>query len=108
MIVSKQLRLKLSALLLMALLLLPSMMQLLHALENHKHTACGEVTTHLHEKNIDCRIGCFHFSTFTFDPLFFLNQVVPEFFSKNDIGYFSSEINRFQNHISLRGPPISS
>lgn len=105
MIVSKQLRLKLSAFLLLALLLLPSMVQLFHSFENHKHTACGEVKTHLHEKNIDCRIGYFHFSTFTFDHPFFLIRVVPESFSKNQIGYFSSEIVIFQDHIFLRGPP---
>jgi hypothetical protein len=108
MIVSKQLRLKLVAFLLLTLLLLPIMVQLLHSFENHRHISCGEVKIHLHEKNIDCSIGDFHFSTFTFILPFFLDQVVPESFSKNQIDYFSSEIIIFQDHIFQRGPPAIS
>jgi hypothetical protein len=103
--ISTQLRLKLSAILLLTVLLMPSTLQLLHSFENHKHTACGEVTTHLHERTVDCSIDCFHFSAFTFKTLPFFNQVISEAFSKNQIGYFSSEIIGFQSHIFLRGPP---
>lgn len=103
--ISVQLRLRLSTILLLTVLLMPSMVQLLHSFESHKHTACGEVTTHLHEKNIECRIGCFPFSTFTFEALPFLNQIVSEAFSKNQIGYFSSEIIGFEHYLFLRGPP---
>lgn len=106
--ISEQFRLKLSAIVLLVALLLPTTVQLLHSLENHKHTACGEVTTHLHERTIDCSIGSFHFSTFTFEPLPNLPQLVSETFSNNKIGYFSSEIIGFQNTIFLRGPPAIS
>ena len=39
------------------LLLTPSILQLVHTLENHKHTVCtSKNVKHIHKKNIDCSL----------------------------------------------------
>lgn len=35
-------------------ILLPSVVQFTHIFEDHEHNFCGNVTTHLHEQQLDC------------------------------------------------------
>ena len=86
-------------------LLLPTAVQFFHSFEKHKHLACEEVSTHIHDQNIDCSLCDFHFSTFNFkigQPFQFIDT---EVFTLVQIAYISSEKNSFNHHFYLRGPP---
>lgn len=47
-------------------LILPSLIQLEHVLEGHKHLSCKQSTTHLHEVDHQCDLLAFHLSEMTF------------------------------------------
>jgi len=50
------------------LLLTPSIIQLAHTLENHKHAVCiSNDVKHVHEKNIDCSLLHRQFQTLSID-----------------------------------------
>ena len=83
----------------------PSIIQLAHTLENHKHAVCiSDDITHVHEKDLDCN-------------LHFLKQA-NSFLTLNSFKLYSittyttissSQYNFLKNHyklpFSLRGPP---
>ena len=91
----------------MLILLLPTSIQVFHALEDHEHIDdCKEITTHLHEKEIDCSLCDFNLS-----PSYF--QLANQFsFKTNDIPQNPNlELYNFKYYhqqlsFSLRGPPI--
>lgn len=89
-------------------LLLPTVVQLAHTFEGHEHKACTNISTHLHEKQLDCSICDFHFSIFTFTP-----QELPEFvvyhsFNQTEIIYLLPEFTSKPAAYFLRGPPLFS
>lgn len=97
---------RLSSLLLVLLLMLPAAFQLAHAFEGHEHTSCDEITTHIHEKKLECDLCDFQLSTFTWT----LNSLAE--FTSSDIqtkDVFTLKISlktEDQSQLSLRGPPL--
>lgn len=89
-------------------LLFPSVLQLAHTLEGHEHATCTNTATHIHEKNVDCSLCDFHFSSFHYDFTTFENFIVSEFFLKLQTGIISSEKNQISHSFYLRGPPCIS
>jgi hypothetical protein len=53
-------------------LMVPSLMQLEHILDGHKHIGCSQSTTHLHEVDHGCDLLAFHFNAAA------LSLIVPE------------------------------
>lgn len=52
----------------MFLLLTPSIIQLIHTLENHKHAVCVSIDVkHIHEKDLDCSLLHRQLQTFSLD-----------------------------------------
>jgi len=96
---------KISALMMLMLLLLPIVSEAMHALGEHDHPTCEEVTTHLHELESECAICDFHFTAFTFTPL----QQIVDTLVKKDTQRISSYASIVKINISftylLRGPP---
>jgi len=89
-------------------LLLPSAVQLLHTFEGHEHKACTEVSTHLHEKQLDCSIDSFHFSFFNLNLQTFAISK-PSISGENKIfTYKEHSINSDKRFVKLRGPPIKT
>lgn len=93
---------------LLGIFLFPSVWQFEHLFESHKHEICEDVTIHFHEKQLDCNIYDFHFSSFDFQlfaPTFleitYTNHRVIE-------GYVLPEHQPIPSGISLRGPPMIS
>ncbi|MDP2687155.1 MAG: hypothetical protein Q8O62_08030 [Aequorivita sp.] len=89
-------------------LLLPTTVQFAHAFESHEHKTCTELSTHIHEKQLDCSICDFHFSIFNFTP-----NELPEFavlhsFKKAQTVYLLPEFKLNSTHYLLRGPPFFS
>ncbi len=96
------------SILLIGLLWFPLVVQFAHIFEGHDHKSCGEVTTHLHEKKVNCSLFDFHFSNFSYSVVNY-----PEFFSieepsKHETRYFSVEINTTSTTYYVRGPPAIS
>ena len=89
-------------------LLLPSAVQFAHTFEAHEHKACTDISTHLHEKQLDCSICDFHFSIFTFTPLEVLDFTVFQGFQNTESFYFTSAFSLNLSQYFLRGPPLLS
>jgi hypothetical protein len=86
-------------------LLLPTAVQFAHTFEGHEHKACTDISTHLHEKQLDCSICDFHFSIFTFIPLESPDFTVFHSFQNIEFFYSTSPFNLDPSHYFLRGPP---
>jgi|SRR5690606_26877739 len=86
-------------------LLLPTAVQFAHTFEGHEHKACTDISTHLHEKRLDCSICDFHFSLFNFTPQQQPEFVIQEGFQKTEILYLLPELESTTTHYYLRGPP---
>lgn len=95
---------KTASILLTLALLLPVAIQFIHSLDEHEHTACTEVTTHIHEKKLDCSLCNFHFSVVTFTIPTLPSFIVSEKNSKLKTIYKASE-NTTTDYHYLRGPP---
>ena len=89
-------------------ILLPTLLQIGHIFEEHKHVSCKEVKTHLHEASVDCSLCDFHFSTFDYKPLTALDFSTIDFIYSIEAVYNASELNSLPRHYYLRGPPIIS
>ncbi len=93
---------------LLTLFLFPSLLQFEHVFESHKHEGCQEAKIHFHEKELDCSVYDFHYSSFNY-PLFAPIQ----FFNSTEIHSVEKEV--YLPHIeptplgfALRGPPMFS
>ncbi|PVW13850.1 hypothetical protein [Marixanthomonas spongiae] len=94
--------------LLIGLLLFPSAVQFAHIFEGHDHKPCSEITTHLHEKQLDCTLFDFHFSNFSYSVAEY-----PEFYSldepsKLETRYCPVEVSANSATYFVRGPPANS
>ena len=89
-------------------LLLPTAVKVAHTFEGHEHKACTDLSTHLHEKQLDCSICDFHFSIFDFTPQQQPEFLVEEFFKKTENLYLLSDFHSNFTHYYLRGPPFFS
>ena len=93
--------------LLVLAIVFPSVLQFSHIFEDHEHTFCGNVETHLHEQELDCDPTIFVSTVFRLDhtPLGF--KVVPIPNDTPNKNYTSQVFNNIPQSRSLRGPPIS-
>jgi len=89
-------------------LLLPTAVQFAHTFEGHEHKACTDISTHLHEKQLNCSICDFHFSIFAFTPQEVLDFPLFHRFQHIEIFYFTSTFNLDPAPYFLRGPPLFS
>lgn len=95
----------LPALLLIIIMLFPSAFQFAHAFEKHEQNDCIELTTHLHEQEVECSICDFHISTFSYS---FFNELEYSHTKNHKIYadyYISKKHNSIKQSFSLRGPP---
>lgn len=87
------------------LVLTPSIIQLAHTLENHKHAVCiSDDVTHVHEKDLDCNLHFFKQGNS------FIEKNSYKLYSTTTNSTVSSlKYNYLKNHyklpFSLRGPP---
>ncbi len=96
---------RITALFLLVLMLFPIVSEATHALGDHEHPICTDVTTHLHELEPDCSICDFHLTVFTFN-------VLEESITINEVSYLpiashytpSTSLEN-SHHYLLRGPP---
>ncbi len=89
-------------------MLFPSAFQFTHAFEKHDLNECNELTTHLHEQEVECSICDFHISTFSYS---FQNELEYIHIKKhtNYADYYKSKKhNSIKLSNSLRGPPLFS
>jgi hypothetical protein len=89
-------------------LLLPTAVSFAHSFDGHEHKACTDLSTHLHEKQLDCSICDFHFSIFNFTPQQLPEFVVFHIFESVETEYLLPEFSLNSSHYFLRGPPLFS
>tara|TARA_R100000353_G_scaffold176127_1_gene149638 strand:+ start:135065 stop:135394 length:330 start_codon:yes stop_codon:yes gene_type:complete len=89
-------------------LLLPSAVDFAHIFESHEHKTCTDLSTHLHEKQLDCSICDFHFSVFNFEPIAVTEFAVLNGFKKVETTYYFPKLSSPATHFYLRGPPLLS
>ena len=97
------------ALFLWAVLLFPSLLNVIHQCELHDHFECDEQKVHLHQSEIDCKICDYNLLNFDFDLGNCENLEQPEIFAASDSFYSSLQFHSFL-HLStqLRAPPVKS
>lgn len=108
MLLQKQiLKFSLAALLSVALLF-PVAVQFLHIFEDHEHKPCTELTSHLHEKKIDCSVCHFHLSNYTYTAFQYPEFFTPAAYAIKATAYITSPITKRVSRYYLRGPPSLS
>ena len=95
------------ALLSIFMLLLPTIVLTAHLFENHEHTVCSSVNDHhFHEKELDCSLDHYQFSTSTYKATESYT-VIPKHFYKTDYEVKPQLISFiYVDKKSSRGPPI--
>lgn len=98
---------KISLIVLIIALLVPSFVKLAHAFENHKHEVCKTPQkSHYHELDLDCEFYKFNKSNITFiTPNYGLDII--ENSSLNGLIYGLYNFKYYHQHLSfsLRAPP---
>lgn len=89
-------------------LMLPAAVQFAHSFEGHKHEVCTDVSSHIHEKQLDCSIFDFHFSIFNFNPQELPEVVTIHSFQNTETLYILPKIEGEYAAYYLRGPPLHS
>jgi hypothetical protein len=97
---------KISLIILIIALLVPSLVKLAHAFETHKHEVCKTPQkSHYHELNLDCEFYKFKLS----NAFYFQFQeyiVTPTSLSTIITNFYKSSYSNFKvQQVSLRGPP---
>lgn len=97
---------KISLVILVTVLLVPSFVKLAHAFENHKHEVCKTPQkSHYHELDLECEFYKFKLSTaFNFQPVDY-NLTVSSQIVQEDNFYKSFFFNLHTVQTTLRGPP---
>lgn len=91
--------------LLVLAIVFPSIVQFAHIFENHDHTFCGNVETHLHEQKLDCQLDHFQVITYNFVPQIDFISFLPEEHYAVEILTATALYNSLKQTYSLRGPP---
>jgi len=94
------------AIILMAALLFPVLLQFTHMFEDHDHKPCAEVSVHLHEKKIDCSICDFHITLFTYTLNSYYELHIQQYNKLVTTAFIASEKQAVNHHFYLRGPPL--
>ena len=97
---------KISLVILVTALLVPSFVKLAHAFENHKHEVCETPQkSHYHELDLDCEFYKFKLSNaFNFQPEDYSFSIINHIVQVDNL-YKSFYNNSQTKHTSLRGPP---
>lgn len=105
----KQIGKNIVTLLLFTALMLPTAVQFFHMLDGHKHIACTETTTHIHESVIKCKICSFQLDSFDYDIAKYPDLLVPNTPIKVEAKFASLQYHSFNiTNTRLRAPPIFS
>jgi hypothetical protein len=98
---------KVYSLLLTALFLLPSSIQLTHIADNHEHVVCFDNSEHVHSIMYDCSIQDFQITPFDFDPLSDSNNGFRISMNSKESHYYY-QLDKTTNNTSksLRAPPL--
>lgn len=102
---NKEIIKRISAVFMLALLLLPLVSEIAHSFEDHEHLTCTEATTHLHELEADCSICDFHFNAFTFTPLVQITSYEAKIFLQPNFHPLQIITRDKSYSYLLRGPP---
>ena len=89
-------------------LLFPSFIQFAHTFDDHKHELCTDISTHIHQQELDCSICDFHFSTFNFTPQQYPELAVTHGFQIAETYFQLSKFEKSTSYYYLRGPPQHS
>ena len=97
-----------SIVMLSALLLTPSIVQLMHALDSHHETSeicISEDEEHLHDHEVECEVCKFNFNNFTASDFTVFNFTV--ILKINPfLSFYTSLQHNFNSTTLLRGPPV--
>ena len=105
----KRLGLRISSLLLMIALMMPSVVKLVHMCEDHEHIVCNDQSTHLHKTESKCDTCSFHLASFSNDLTEFPELFVPSVHLKSQVNFASQQYCFFKKtNTRLRAPPIFS
>jgi cell division protein FtsL len=97
---------KISLVILIIALLVPSFVKLAHAFETHKHEICKTPQkSHYHELNLDCDFYKFKLSNAYYSQHYSLELIAKSPFNLVSKRYNSAYSNLQLQQTSLRGPP---
>lgn len=87
-------------------LLAPSIIQSIHALQDHTHIVCSAVNEqHFHEQEVNCSILHFHFEIFTFNHTIAFSAI-PNHFYKSESNHSKQICDSISiEQKSSRAPP---
>ena len=97
---------KITALLLVITLVIPSIVKLSHAFAQHKHEVCfGEAEAHFHNLNLDCEFYKFKLNNNYYQAIEVATVTPTINIQKNNTSYYFFLITHQQDSYYLRGPP---
>lgn len=89
------------------LVLTPSIIQLVHTLQNHKHQICAsEDVAHVHEKDLDCSLLHRQLQTFSVDFSSNYNVIPQQFYIKTFTDKPQVKVVTIVSKKTTRGPPF--
>ena len=105
----KRLGTKISALLLIVALMLPTVVKLLHVCEDHAHITRNDQITQIHKTITKCDTCSFHLASFSSDRTDFPELIAPSIYAKLKINFASQQYFFFKKtNTRLRAPPFFS
>jgi DNA replicative helicase MCM subunit Mcm2 (Cdc46/Mcm family) len=105
----KRLGTKISALLLIVALMLPTVVKLLHVCEDHAHITRNDQSTQIHKTVTKCDTCSFHLASFSSDRTDFSELIAPCIHAKLKVNFASQQYCFFINtNTRLRAPPVFS
>ncbi len=100
-----KIKIRISAVLLLLLFMLPIFTQLSHAFSHHEHPVCTDTTTHIHKLEKDCSISDFHFTAFNFSIFNYATPYEVIEFNHPISHYKPLTVLETSYNYLLRGPP---
>ncbi len=89
------------------MLLTPSIIQLAHTLENHKHTICfSKDVKHIHQKDLDCSFLHRQLQTFSIDFPSNYDVVPQQFYTTLSTLNTTVKVEKIVSKKTSRGPPF--
>ena len=87
--------------------MIPSIIQLTHALENHKHTICiSKEVKHIHEKDLDCSLLHRQLQTLSIDFTSNYDVIPQQYYSTTFTQTAQVKVVQIISKKSPRGPPF--
>lgn len=85
----------------------PSIIQLAHTLENHKHTICfSKDVKHIHQKDLDCSFLHRQLQTFSIDFPSNYDVVPQQFYTTLSTLNTTVKVEKIVSKKTSRGPPF--